>query len=242
MAYKRKSTKRPVRKRRVYKKSSTVARLSKQVRNLQIMCKPEKKYVDVNQDEIAYVGQYAATVTDDGAFYAALSPNSITGGSNVSSRVGNKITLTSCYLQIQLRQMSQTINPIRYRYWIMNRKINTPDDIGSNATFNNYFLPNPFSDVRDYFSNPDMETMKQLNVVARGKGIVRADPANTSQAMTAFIKRPLKLNLTQTYDNSSATVPNDNKLYLFVQLDNGQIGTNTGLQLEYTCRFWYTDM
>ena len=60
--------------------------------------------------------------------------------------------------------------------------------------------------------------------------------------MTAFIKRPLKLNLTQTYDNASATVPNDNKLYLFVQLDNGQIGTNTGLQLEYTCRFWYTDM
>lgn len=241
MAYKRKSTKRPARRAAPRKKSTAVSRLAKQVKNLQIMCKPEKKYTDVTQDEVQYVGQYAATVTDDGAFYAAISPE-ITGGSNSSSRVGNKVQLTSCYLQIQLRQMSQTINPIRYRYWVMRRMINTPDDIGSNATFNNYFLPNPFSDVRDYFSNPDMETMKSLKCVARGKGIVRADPANTSQAMTAFIKRPLKLNFPQTYDNANASVPNDNKLYLFVQLDNGQIGTNTGLQMEYTCRFWYTDM
>ncbi len=206
------------------------------------MCKPEKKYVDVNQDEVAYLGQYGATVGEEGAFYGALSPDSITSSNGVGGRIGNKVTLTSCYLQIQLRQMSSTQAPVRYRYWIMNRKINSPSDIGSAATFNNYFLTNPFSDVRDYFSNPDMETMKQLKVIARGRGIVRADTMGTgSQAMTAFIKRPLKLNLVQTYANGSATVPNDNKLYIFVQLDNGTIGNNTGLQMEYTCRFWYTD-
>ena len=113
MAYKRKSTKRPARKySRKPKRTGTVARLTRQVKNLQIMCKPEKKYTDVNQDEVAYIGQYAATVTDDGAWYSTISPT-ISGGSNASSRVGNKINLVSAYIQIQLRQMSQTINPIR---------------------------------------------------------------------------------------------------------------------------------
>jgi len=238
--YRKKQTKRPARKYSRKPKGSTLGRLTKQVRNLQIMCKPEKKYVDVNQDTIAYLGQYD-TVGDDGAYYSSLSPV-ITGGSNSSSRVGNKVTLCSAYLQIQLRQQSSTQAPVRYRYWIMNRKINTPDDIGSAATFNNYFLTNPFSDVRDYFSNPDMETMKQLKVVARGHGVVKGDTMGTgSQAMTAFIKKPLKLNLVQTYDNANATTSNDNKLYIFVQCDNGTIANNTGLQMEYTCRFWYTD-
>lgn len=242
MAYKpRKSTKRPFRKYPRKTKGSTLGRLTKQVKNLQMMCKPEKKYQDVNQDEVQYLGQYAATVTDEGAFYAAINP-SIVVGNGVSGRVGNKITLVSGYLQIQLRQMSSTINPVRYRYWVMNRKENTPSDIGSLSTFNDYFNTNPFSGVRDYFCNPSMETMRSLKVVARGQGIVRADPANTGQAMTAFIKRPLKLNLVQSYDNANATVTNQNKLYLFVQCDNGQIGTNTGLQMLYTCRFWYTDM
>ena len=234
-------SKRPARKYSRKPKGTTLGRLSKQVKNLQMICKPEKKYTDVSQTTITYLGQYD-TVGEDGAFYASLTPE-ISGGSNISSRVGNKIQLVSAYLQIQLRQQSSTQAPVRYRYWIMRRKINTPDDIGSAATFNNYFLTNPFSEVRDYFSNPDMETMKQLQVVARGKGLVRADTMGTgSQAMTAFIKRPLKLNFPQTYDNANATTPNDNKLYLFVQCDNGTIANNTGLQMEYTCRFWYTDM
>lgn len=239
--YKRKPGPKKGRKRKVYKKTNSVARLAKQVRNLAIMCKPEKKYVDVSQTTIAYLGQYDLVGTE-GAFYTSLSP-AISGGSNVSSRIGNKCTLVSAYLQIQLRQQSSTQAPVRYRYWIMNRAANTPDDVGSAATFNNYFLTNPFSDVRDYFSNPDMETMRSLKVVAKGNGIVRGDTMGTgSQAMTAFIKKPLKLNLVQTYDNASATTPNDNKLYLFVQCDNGTIANNTGLQMEYTCRFWYTDV
>jgi hypothetical protein len=241
MAYKRKSTKRPVRKRKVYKKTGTVARLARQVKNLQVMCKPEKKYTDVNQDTIAYLGQYD-TVGEDGAFYASLSPP-VSAGNGVSGRSGNKIQLTSAYLQIQLRQQSSTQAPVRYRYWIMRRKVNSPDDIGSAATFNNYFLTNPFSDVRDYFSNPDMETMSQIQVIARGKGVVKGDTMGTgAQAMTAFIKRPLKLNFPNTYANTSSTIPLENKIYLFVQCDNGTIANNTGLQMEYTCRFWYTDM
>lgn len=239
--YKRKISKKSVaRKRKGFKKIGSVARLSKQVKNLQMICKPEKKYEDVNQNTISYLGQYD-TVGVDGAYYAGLNPV-VNAGTQVGARTGNKIQLTSAYLQIQLRQMSSTVNPIRYRYWIMLRKSNTPSDITSTSAYNDYFLTNPFSGVRDYFANPDMETMKNYKCLARGKGIVRADPATGSQAMTAFIKRPLKLNFPQTFESPTATSPACNKMYLFVQCDNGTIADNTGLQMEYTCRFWYTDM
>lgn len=240
MAYKRKSTKRPVRKRRVYKKSNSVARLAKQVKMLTIQNKPEKKHYDVGSDYVTSFGQYDG-VGIDGALVTGLNPAPATG-LNSDQRIGNKVQLTSGYLQIQIKQQSLCKSPVRYRYWLVRRLQNNPNDVTANTAFGDMFSLNPFSGVRDYFSNKNILNINGYKTIARGQGIIKGDETS-SQQQIGYIKRGLKLNFPQVYAANTTTHSEINKMYLFIQCDNGDMinPTYSGLQAEWTCRFWYTD-
>lgn len=240
MAYKRKSTKRPARKYSRKPKGTALSRLARQVKMMAIQNKPEKKYMDVGSDYVTSFGQYNGTGVD-GALVAGLNPIPATG-TGTDQRIGSKIQLCSAYLQIQIKQQSQCKSPVRYRYWVVRRLQNNPSDTPPNTAYGDMFSLNPFSGVRDYFSNKNILNINAYKTIARGQGIIKGDETS-SQQQIGFVKRGLKLDFPHVYAVGTSTHSEINKMYLFIQCDNGDIinPTYTGLQAEWTCRFFWTD-
>lgn len=235
----RKNNKKPRRTRKP-RKIGTVARLAKQVKMMMVQNKPEKKFMDIGSDVVTSFAQYDTGAGVDGALVTQLNPIPATG-LGTDQRVGSKIQLTSAYLQIQLKQQSSCKSPVRYRYWLVRRLQNNPSDTPESTAFGDMFSLNPFSGVRDFFANKNILNINAYKTIARGQGVIKGDETS-SQQQFGYIKRGLKLDFPHVYAVNTATHSEINKMYLFIQCDNGIIASNTGLQAEWTCRFWYTDV
>lgn len=160
-------------------------------------------------------------------------------GPGASQRNGNSIKFVSAMFQANILQQTVTVNPLRYRWAIINRPDNSVDMTATAMALLVWDI-NPFSGFRDYFANKDPEYFTQFKVIAQGKGVLKSDSI-TDVRQSAFIKRPLKLNHHQKYDTNTSVITTKNKFYLVVQADSGDTDVFTGASIDWNIKYYYVD-
>ena len=165
----------------------------------------EKKQFDVFQNNLlvgADAGQYNTT---------QITPF-IPQGSGEANRIGNKIMLTGATFDLQVTTQPNTINAVRYKYWVI-RQEDAGVPLSAGNVVPKFLDPNVFSTIGaiDYHSQRRTEYMKEFKIVCQGKGLLTPDNL-TGQKSLSQVRRYLKLNLPQRYLTDASTTSVLNQL------------------------------
>lgn len=218
----------------------------------------EKKRDDINLASADFtMGQCAGNAN---AYYAGdITPNQITG-SNPNQHTGNEISITSFYMQLQLRQMSSATAPAKIKFYMFRMKgtnVETPSGLVANLFEDNQFAGggNVIVDANSSM-NPDYLANYQL--LKRWTCYLKPDQFSGQQmplqrSIGMKFKKPLKLQwFTQTPGNSWS----HGRIILVALSDSGNASlstastltnipvqtANTGQFLNFSVRWYYTDM
>ena len=214
-----------------------ISQLSKDVAMLKHLVNVEKKKTDVTLSTPTGIGQFAdESLATTGVYVTRLTPT-INQGIQNNQRTGNSLKLVSAMVNMEFRQQSSCRNNIRLRWYI----INVPEeDMGLSNVEVKFMEENPFSGVIDYNSSRNPEFFTQFKVIRSGNVYIKQD-AQSNLAYQANVKCPLKLNHHLKYDANDTANSTKNQFYLYVVADRGDVSLNTGVQIQYNTRWYYTD-
>lgn len=224
-------------------KVGSMLSIAKDIYTLKRQMNTEKKKYNLFIDDAYFGLTYTSGSTTDGYYASYISPNP-TQGIQAGQRIGNSIKVVSAMFQAQITpQANANLDDLTFRWFIVNKP-----DCGTQTTppnmMNQFLNTNPFSGRIDTFSNRDPEYYNAYRIVASGKGKIKmSDTASTNKVPSWNIKKPLKLSLHQKYNGNNSTQTTKNQLYLIFVADNGDCGAGdlTGLNLKWTCDFYYVD-
>lgn len=219
------------------KKSLNYNAIIKDVQMLKHLVNIEKKRFDITQSTVVNVGQlFGAGVS--GQFASAVTPYPIEGVAQ-GQRVGNSIKLVSACMDIQFQQQSAAVNNIKVKYYLICRPDNS-STLSPGSTIAQFFEPNPFSGVNDYYSARDPEYFTNFKVIKSGTVTLKQD--SITSGMSIVQRRiPLKLNLHLKFNTDSSTTTTKNQLYLLAVASAGDVSASTGVAMQYNIRYYYTD-
>lgn len=237
-AYVRRQGKRVIRaakKRYVKKGKLNISKLSADVQMLKHLVNTEKKRVDISL-AASQVAQYFGAVS--GQYAAGLSPT-IPQQVQQGGRTGNSVKLVSGVLDLRLAQQSSAVNNIKVKVYIVCRPDNSAGTSATNS-LNEFIEVNPFSGVNDYYSNRDPEYFKAFRIITQKTYTLKQDSiiGGTSIIQT---KIPLKFNHHQKYNSNASTTTTSNQFYIFMVASDGDTSASTGVGLQWTMRWYYTD-
>lgn len=223
---------------RYFKKGYTpkVGRIMKDVAILKKALNTEKKRVESSQGVGVSFAQFAGA--SSGNYAVDITPV-ISQGATGSTRNGLSVKLTSCCLDIQVNQSTNTVNEFRYRWFIVCR----PDaSLATTAAvaITQFFENNLFSGVIDYHSNRDPEYFHQFRVLKSGIGKLTSDQLASQTSYNQW-KVPMKLSHHLKYNTDVSTTTVKNQLFLFLVADSGDVTGLTGAQIRYNVRYYYVD-
>lgn len=197
----------------------------------------EKKRFDVTLNTSTPVAQ-VSTAGVSGQYSAIITPYPLEGVTG-STRIGNSFKIVSACVDIQFAQQSACINKMRLRWYIVCR----PDN-GTNYTASTsiaqFFEPNPFSGVNDYFSSRDPEHFTSMQVIKQGMVTIQPDTVTNARS-NHQVKIPLKLNHHVKFNTDTSNVTTKNQFYLFITASDGDTALNSGVAILYNVRWYYTD-
>jgi hypothetical protein len=216
----------------------------KDVKMLKSLINVEKKTANKNNyGSVINVAQYSnasgATATT-GAQIIDITPTIAQGITN-TTRNGNSIKLTTACFNLQAKQMLNTTNAVSCKYSI----VMIPDNSNPSSEadiLTQYYENNGFTGIVDSYSNRDSEFYTKFRVLKSGTFRVSGDTLG-SQNNVKQLKCPMKLGFHQKYNTDASTVTTKNRILLIVTGDTGSVhGTlQTGLSLQYSINYWYTD-
>jgi len=224
-------------KRYVTKGYPNMKNIVSDVKMLKHLVNIEKKRSDITVSTATALGQtFGAGVS--GAYASIIAPT-ILEGVTQGARVGLSVKVVSGCLDIQFAQQTSTVNNLKLQYWIVCKPDNGPFTSAPTAIAN-FFEPNPFSGVVDYYSSRDPEYFSSMKVIKTGSIRLQTDPITGATALVQK-KFPLKFNHHLKYNTDASTTTTKNQFYLFVTCSGGDLGLATGATIQYNMRWYYTD-
>lgn len=224
-------------KRYVKKGGPNVKNIYKDVMMLKHLVNVEKKRFDTTLTTSTPIAQLT-TAGVSGQYAAIITPFPLEGVTG-STRIGNSIKLVSACIDIQFAQQSASVNRLKFRWYIVCR----PDN-GFNYTASTsiaqFFEPNPFSTVNDYFSARDPEYFTAMKVIRKGVVQLHSDSITNARS-NQQIKILLKLNHHLKFNTDATNITTKNQFYLFITASDGDTAINTGGAILYNCRWYFTD-
>lgn len=224
-------------KRYVKRGQPNMKNIMSDVKMLKQLVNVEKKRVDFTQLTTLQFGALNG-VGVSGAQCVNVVPV-ISQGTTNSTRNGNSVKLVSACLDVQFAQQLSCVNDLKLR-WVL---ICRPDNAASYsaATVQDTFLePNPFSTVRDFYSNRDPEYYTAFRVIKQGVIDLKQDQISSGQTIVQK-KYPLKLNHHLKYNDNASTSTTKNAFFLLFTASGGDIALSTGAQVGFNIRWYYTD-
>lgn len=210
----------------------------KDVAMLKSLINTEKKRTDVTLSTPAKIGQYAdLSAATTGVYVVRLTPTIAQGVQN-NQRSGNSLKIVSAMINMHFTQQTLTTESIRLRWYILNIP---EEDMPLGSVETKFLEENPFSGVIDYNSSRDPEYFTQFKIVRSGNVFLKADATHIARTSSANIKCPLKLNHHLKYNSNSTSDSTKNQFYLYVVADSGDNSLNTGAQVQFNTRWYYTD-
>lgn len=244
-----------VKKRYTTKKGGyRIGQITKDIAYLKGVLNPEKKNYTLNNTSNQAVGCFNGNAS--GHYCIDISPTP-TQGSTETTRNGNSIKLHSSYLQLQVRQQSAAIQPIKFKVVILAFK-GIP--YSSASTYPTVFLnPNPFLNgfnVYDFNSTVEQSFLPNSRIVYE-KTFYLAPNNISTQTMIKDVKIPLRYrNHHIKYLSDGSTSVTHGALYMMILADNGNCSSstattgqtnavytaiNTGMLVNYNIIHYYYD-
>ena len=234
---KRNSTSRKLRK----PKNQTVKKRSPRTfrKNTDTVRSIEKKIYDSTHPSLSFA-QYRGAANLTG--HTSITPSPAPAlGLTASDRIGNKIFVTGCRMDMEILGQANQSSTFRYRWYL----IRVPDctSILSSDDLTQEFLDqNPFAPVYDWHSPRDMEMGSSYKVVATGTGKLESDNI-AGQVAHSQIRKYLKINQAIKFENLSpyAMVQNQFRMILLGDSGNHDAAYLTGAAANINFRWFYTD-
>jgi len=223
------------------------------------MLNAEKKYIEVPVN-LFEVGQVNINAT--GARQFDVSPL-MSQGTDVSTRNGNSIKLTSSFFQFQVSQQGTlSASPIKLSIELWKLKGKPLGAFANTATVapaTDLYDESIFSSVLDLTSTRNMDHFSDYQLIAKRMVYVKGDDVATTDIQTKTLTMPIKWNRGKGHhiryqgtSNSSADIANGQIIMLF-RCDVGNRGTtvstasvpitgaSTGLTVRMGYKHWYYD-
>lgn len=196
----------------------------------------EKKSVDQSITSPVYFAAKAGLLT--GAYHLDIAPI-VPQGVTAETRNGNSIKLTGLMVNMQVKQQSNTVNDVNYK-WMIVKVLNNDADYNSADVLNSMWANNPFSGVQDIYSPRKQASLKNFVIVKEGTKTMKGDSVTGGQGVQ-MIQQPLRLNLHQRYLSDTNTQTTRNALFLILLAGTGDAGSGTGLAMEASFKYYYVD-
>lgn len=219
------------------KGAATLYSLGQKVAMLSHLVNIEKKRFDITVSSAVNIAQ-SAGVGVSGNYAVSVPPNPAEGVAQ-GQRIGLSIKAVSGLLSMQFTQQSATLNKLKLRWYLVNRPDNSALQTAP-SSINQFFEPNPFSGVIDYYSNRDPEYFNAFKIMRTGT-VNLAQDAITSGSSIVQIKVPIKCDLHQKFNTDASIATVKNNIMLFVVCSGGDTALNTGATLVFNMRWYYTD-
>jgi len=225
-------------KRYMTKKGPNIKNIYNDVAMLKHLVNIEKKRFDFTlQNSVSFA--QSNTVGVSGQYAISLSPNTMSEGVAQGQRIGQSIKLVSGYLSMQIQQQVNTVNDLKIKWYVVCRPDNSA--LSSNATsIAQFFEPNPFSGVNDYYSSRDPEYFGAFRIIRTGIVELKQDQITSG---TSIVQKniPLKLDLHQKYNTDTVSPTVKNNVMLFLVCSGGDVALSSGATIVYNMRWYYTD-
>lgn len=219
------------------KKSLKLRQIGKDVMMLKHLVNVEKKRFDVTVSTSSNLAQYSGAGVS-GQYSQIITPYPLEGVTG-NTRIGNSIKIVSACIDLQFAQQSACVNHLKCKWFIVCRPDNSTS-YTSATSIAQFFEPNPFSTVTDYYSSRDPEYFTSMKVIKQGVVTLHTDSVTNARS-NAQVKIPLKLNHHLKFNTDASNVTTKNQFYLFIVASDGDTTTNTGCAVVYNCRWYYTD-
>lgn len=174
----------------------------------------------------------------------------ISQGTGGSQRIGNRVGFTSGHIQVQLVGMSNQFLNVPYKIVLIKRK-NVSTSESPTATVKNFFVPNPFTGLRDSGSSQNVNMRSNYQIVAMRTGVLppsqnnyitgganQAVPGSRTLSMGFKFKTPLVQRYNE--DNSIITTRND-LILVFLAGNNSDSSNSTGISAKFYFQSYYQD-
>jgi len=224
-------------RRYVTKGGANIKNILSDVKMLKHLINVEKKRSDITITSPVYSSQFT-TGGVSGAYAAIITPT-VAEGITQGSRIGLSLKLVSGCMDIQFRQQASQINNLKLKYFIVCRPDNSTSATAA-TSIAQFFEPNPFTTVVDFYSSRDPEYFTAFRVIKQGTVNLKQDQITSGASIQQF-KIPLKLNHHLKYNTDGSTITTKNQFYLFVTASDGNTTLGTGAELVYNMRWYYTD-
>jgi len=224
-------------KRYVKKGGPNIKNIYKDVMLLKHLVNIEKKRFDMTLSNAVSIAQ-SSGVGVSGQYAVTLSPN-IPEGVAQGQRIGLSVKLVSGLLAMQFTQQASTLNNLKLKWYLVVKADNASLQTAP-TTIAQFFEPNPFSGVNDYYSSRDPEYFSSIRIIRSGTINLKQD-AITSGNSIVQVKIPIKCDLHQKYNTDGTTLTVKNNIALLVVCSGGDTVLGTGATLQYNMRWYYTD-
>jgi len=193
------------------------------------------------------------------AYYAnEITPN-IPQDDTPNGRTGNKISLCSLFMTLQLRQMSSATSPTTIKCFII-RAVGSYADTPANLVgqlwnANNYIGSG--NTIYDTGSDMNIDQFANFRILKRFNCYIKPDQLSGQQMPIARdigmkFKKPLEI----VWRSNAVNTQVQGRLYFIALASNGNaslstqstlanvpvVGTNTGQFINYNIKWYYTDM
>lgn len=172
---------------------------------------------------------------------------------NVSStgRIGNRVNITSGFIQVQLTGQSGQFSATKYKVLIVRKKQSSTFE-SPTTVVNNLLVPNVFTNFRDANSGLNVNMLTNYEIISSRTGMLPAaqtvmvnNPViNTSAVGTRNLNIGFKFKkpIVQRYDGDSQLDTTENALYMiFLAGNNSDTTRLTGMQAKFYAQMYYTD-
>lgn len=217
-------------------KVASMTSIASDVYRLKRLINVEKKSVTADVTSPATFGANAGVLT--GAYHLDIAPI-IEQGVGSDQRTGNSLKLTGAMFNMQVKQQSNTTNPVNYK-WMIVKVINNDADYSSADVLNAMWQNNPFSGVQDIYSARKQASYQNFVIVKEQTRTMKADTVAGNQNLH-MVQQPLRLNIHQKYLSDSSTQTTRNALFLIILAGTGDASSGTGLVMESSMKYYYVD-
>lgn len=191
----------------------------------------EKKEIGMYATGLS-VGQISVSaggLVSSGHYMSTLFTPSPSNGNTDTTRIGDEISLTGMYNELQFIQQSNANIKIRGKIYIVSPRLGSSY---ATATIDKFLNPNAIlysanlQTVFDYTSSRQMDNFKNWRVLRTKNFSVSSDLASTTQRMVSTIKCGMKFKKPWKIRYDAAGNVSEGQLYMIVVTDTGNVSSN----------------
>lgn len=205
----------------------------------------------------------AGGLASSGHYMSTIFTPSPSNGTTDTTRIGDEITLTGMYNELQFVQQTNTTIKLKGRVYIVSPRLGSSY---ASATIDKFLNPNAIlysangQIIYDYMSSRQMDNIKNWRVLRSMNFSVSSDLASTTQKMISTVKCGLKFKKPWKVRYDAAGNVAEGQLFMIVVTDCGNVSSNafsgagtgstlgipvvdtlSGLTLNYYSKAYYVD-